>query len=240
VSDVVVASGLVREFSAGGQTVRAVDGVDLTVAAGELLMVLGRSGAGKTTLLSLVGALDRPDSGTISVAGQTVEALSGAERDRFLQRSVGWVFQTSGLIPLLTAAENVELSLGLAGIAGEELTRRALESLALVGLHDRSDHTAAELSGGEQQRVAIARALIVDPPLLLADEPTGNLDSGTGETIIDLLLELHARTGATLLVATHDPAVDARCDVHLAIRDGKVVPPTATAARDSFAGPATQ
>jgi putative ABC transport system ATP-binding protein len=119
------------------------------------------------------------------------------------------------------------------------LQRRARELLEQVGLGDRANSLPSELSGGERQRVAVARALIVDPPLLLADEPTGNLGSATGETIIDLLLELHARTSATLLVATHDPAVDARCDVHLAIRDGKVVPPTATAARSSFTRPET-
>jgi putative ABC transport system ATP-binding protein len=221
VSDVVVASGLVREFSAGGQTVRAVDGVDLTVAAGELLMVLGRSGAGKTTLLSLVGALDRPDSGTISVAGQTVEALSGAERDRFLQRSVGWVFQTSGLIPLLTAAENVELSLGLAGIAGEELTRRALESLALVGLHDRSDHTAAELSGGEQQRVALARALAKRPTVVIADEPTAQLDSETAAGIMTLLREV-AGHGTAVLMATHDRVAVEFADRVVTMEDGRL------------------
>ena len=119
------------------------------------------------------------------------------------------------------------------------MQRRARELLEQVGLGDRGDSLPSELSGGEQQRVAIARALIVDPPLLLADEPTGNLDSATGETIIDLLIELHARTGATLVVATHDPAVDARCDVHLAIRDGKMEPPTATAVRNSFARPET-
>ncbi|MBJ7594370.1 MAG: ATP-binding cassette domain-containing protein, partial [Candidatus Dormibacteraeota bacterium] len=173
--DVVAASGLVREFAAGGQRVRAVDGVDLTVAAGELLMVLGRSGAGKTTLLSLVGALDRPDSGTVTVAGERVEALTGRERDHFLQVSVGWVFQTSGLIPLLTAEENVQLSLRLAGAEGSTVADRAVEALTRVGLADRRVHTAAELSGGEQQRVALARALAKRPTVVIADEPTAQL-----------------------------------------------------------------
>ncbi|MEO8899541.1 MAG: ABC transporter ATP-binding protein [Candidatus Dormibacter sp.] len=224
-SDVVVASGLVRQFSAGGQTVRAVDMVDLTVAASELLMVLGRSGAGKTTLLSLVGALDRPDSGTVNVAGHTVETLTGHDRDRFLQRSVGWVFQTAGLIPLLTAQENVELSLRLNGVDGDELEQRSLESLAMVGLRDRRDHTAAELSGGEQQRVALARALAKRPTVVIADEPTAQLDTETAAGIMKLLREV-AEQGTSVLMATHDRVAVEFADRVVTMEDGRLAEAT--------------
>jgi putative ABC transport system ATP-binding protein len=220
-SDVVVAKGLVRGFSAGGETVRAVDGVDLTVAAGELLMVLGRSGAGKTTLLSLIGALDRPDGGTVTVAGHTVETLSGRDRDRFLQRSVGWVFQTSGLVPLLTAEENVELSLRLAGVAGDQLEQRALSSLAMVGLVDRRYHTAAELSGGEQQRVALARALAKRPTVVIADEPTAQLDTETAAAIMKLLREVSG-SGTAVLMATHDRVAVEFADRVVTMEDGRL------------------
>jgi putative ABC transport system ATP-binding protein len=218
---VVVARGLVRQFSAGDQTVRAVDGVDLTVAAGELLMVLGRSGAGKTTLLSLVGALDRPDSGTVNVAGHTVELLTGRDRDQFLQRSVGWVFQTSGLIPLLTAAENVELALRLAGVPRDELEPRAQAALVMVGLGDRREHTAAELSGGEQQRVAVARALAKRPTVVIADEPTAQLDSETSAGIMRLLREVAAQ-GTAVMMATHDRVAVEFADRVATMEDGRL------------------
>jgi putative ABC transport system ATP-binding protein len=218
---VVVARGLVRQFSAGDQTVRAVDGVDLTVAAGELLMVLGRSGAGKTTLLSLVGALDRPDSGTVNVAGHTVELLTGRDRDQFLQRSVGWVFQTSGLIPLLTAAENVELALRLAGVPRDELEPRTQAALVMVGLGDRREHTAAELSGGEQQRVAVARALAKRPTVVIADEPTAQLDSETSAGIMRLLREVAAQ-GTAVMMATHDRVAVEFADRVATMEDGRL------------------
>jgi putative ABC transport system ATP-binding protein len=213
--------GLVREFASGTQRIRAVDGVDLTVAAGELVMVLGRSGAGKTTLLSLIGALDRPDSGTVTVARQRLEDLSGAERDRFLQVSVGWVFQTSGLLPLLTAAENVELPLLLAGFTAADAEQRATEVLAMVGLTSRGAHTAAELSGGEQQRVALARALAKRPAVLIADEPTAQLDSETAAGIMDLL-RVVAGTGTAVLMATHDRLAVDYADRVLTMEDGRL------------------
>jgi putative ABC transport system ATP-binding protein len=220
-SDVVAATGLVREFASGQRRIRAVDGVDLTVAEGELLMVLGRSGAGKTTLLSLVGALDPPDSGTVTVARQRVEALRGRDRDRFLQTSVGWVFQTSGLIPLLTAEENVQLSLRLAGVTGAELETRALEALTMVGLAGRRAHTASELSGGEQQRVAVARALAKRPIVVIADEPTAQLDSETAAGIMDLLRAV-VGTGTAVLMATHDKVAVEYADRVLMMEDGRL------------------
>jgi putative ABC transport system ATP-binding protein len=225
VPDVVVASGLVREFAAGGQRVRAVDGVDPTVAAGELLMVLGRSGAGKTTLLSLIGALDRPDSGTVTVAWERVDAFDARQRDHFLQVSVGWVFQTSGLIPLLSAAENVELSLRLAGVDEAEVTARAVDALTRVGLADRAAHTAAELSGGEQQRVAVARAVAKRPTVVIADEPTAQLDTETAAGIMRLLREV-AATGTAVLMATHDLLAVDVADRVVTIEDGRLAAPS--------------
>jgi putative ABC transport system ATP-binding protein len=219
--DVVVASGLVREFAGGGQRIRAVDGVDLTVGAGELVMVLGRSGAGKTTLLSLVGALDRPDSGTVTVAWQRVEALRGRERDRFLQVSVGWVFQTSGLIPLLTAEENVQLSLQMAGFTATAAAERAVEVLTMVGLGGRRAHTASELSGGEQQRVAVARALAKRPTVVIADEPTAQLDSETAAGVMELLRDVVA-TGTAVLMATHDRVAVEYADRVVTMEDGRL------------------
>ncbi len=223
-TDVVVAQGLVREFAVGDERIRAVDGVDITVAAGELLMVLGRSGAGKTTLLSLVGGLDRPDAGSVVVSGERVDQLTDHARDRFLQVAVGWVFQTSGLVPLLSAAENVELSLRLAGVAEDEVAGRALAALSRVGLRDRAAHTAAELSGGEQQRVAVARAVAKEPMLLVADEPTAQLDSETAAGITQLLREV-AAAGTAVLMATHDRAAVEAADRVVAMQDGRVVAP---------------
>jgi putative ABC transport system ATP-binding protein len=222
--DIVVAKDLVREFTAGGQRIRAVDGVDLTVAAGELLMVLGRSGAGKTTLLSLIGALDRPDSGTVTVAWERVDSFSARQRDHFLQVSVGWVFQTSGLIPLLSAAENIEMSLRLAGVEETEVAARSLDALSRVGLADRGAHTAAELSGGEQQRVAVARALAKRPTVVIADEPTARLDSETASGIMQLLREV-AATGTAVLMATHDRVVVDVADRVVTMQDGRLAGP---------------
>ncbi len=221
-TDVVVAQGLVREFAVGDERIRAVDGIDITVAAGELLMVLGRSGAGKTTLLSLVGGLDRPDAGSVLVSGQRVDELTDNARDHFLQVAVGWVFQTSGLVPLLSAAENVELSLRLAGVVEGEIAGRALDALSRVGLRDRAAHTAAELSGGEQQRVAVARAVAKQPTLLVADEPTAQLNSETAAGITQLLREV-AAAGTAVLMATHDRAAVDAADRVVAIQDGRLV-----------------
>jgi putative ABC transport system ATP-binding protein len=233
----ITGRGLTRDYPAGERSLTALDHVDLDVAAGSLVAITGPSGSGKSTLLHVIGGMDLLTSGTLLVGETQVDGLAPRKLVAY-RRRVGFVFQRFHLLPALTAADNVAAPL-LPYQAGKALQRRTHELLEQVGLGDRANSLPSELSGGEQQRVAIARALIVDPPLLLADEPTGNLDSATGETIIDLLLELHARTGATLLVATHDPAVDARCDVHLAIRDGKVVSPTATEARNSFARPET-
>jgi putative ABC transport system ATP-binding protein len=221
VSDLVVAKDLTREFVVGGERIRPVNGVDLTVRAGELVMILGRSGAGKTTLLSLIGALDVPDSGSITVADVHVETLAGRDRDRFLQVSVGWVFQTAGLVPMLTAQENVELSLRVAGVDRDSIASRASEALAMVGLEGRFAHTAAELSGGEQHRVALARAVAKRPTIVIADEPTAQLDSETAAGIISLLSTV-AQSGTAVLMATHDLGAIASADRVMVMEDGRL------------------
>lgn len=217
----MVGRALTREFVSGGERIRAVNGVNLTMQAGELLMILGRSGAGKTTLLSLMGALDVPDSGTITVGDVAVEALVGHHRDRFLQVSVGWVFQTAGLVPMLTAQENVELSLRVAGVDAATIGERAVEVLGMVGLEGRSAHTAAELSGGEQHRVALARAIAKRPLLVIADEPTAQLDSETAAGIINLLCTV-AKAGTAVLMATHDIAAVESADRVMLMEDGRL------------------
>lgn len=220
-TDLVVARGVTREFVVGGERIRPVNGVDLTMQSGELLMILGRSGAGKTTLLSLIGALDLPDSGTIAVADVQVETLAGRDRDRFLQVSVGWVFQTAGLVPMLTAQENVELSLRVAGVDPATIAERAAETLAMVGLEGRRGHTAAELSGGEQHRVALARAVAKRPIIVIADEPTAQLDSETAAGIISLLSTV-AKAGTAVLMATHDTGAVASADRVMLMEDGRL------------------
>jgi putative ABC transport system ATP-binding protein len=219
---VLVMRDVSRCFSAGGRMVRAVDGVSLAVRRGELAVVLGRSGAGKTTLLSLAGGLDRPDAGQVWVEGKDVAALRGTDLDRFLGSTVGWVFQTSGLLPLLTAAENVALALLILGQDEEQAMAAALSGLEEVGMAARAQHRAHELSGGEQQRVALVRALVKQPALLLADEPTAQLDTETAGSVIALLREA-ADSGIAVLLATHDIAADDLADQVLNLEDGKVI-----------------
>ena len=204
-----------------GRRVDALVGVDLEVKESELVVLLGRSGAGKSTLLSLIGGLDRPDAGSIHVGGQDVASLHGAELDRFRQRTIGWSFQTAGLLPLLTALENVSLPLSLMGRDEKDAGAEALTVLRAVGLEERADHRAYELSGGEQHRVAIARALAKAPLLLLADEPTAQLDSETAREITRLIRSA-ADSGTAVLFATHDHAVAEFADRVLTIEDGRV------------------
>jgi len=217
--DVVIARGLSKRFG----SVTAVDQADLQVREGEMLVLLGRSGAGKSTLLSLIGGLDRPDAGTVTVAGQEVPELRGADLDRFLQTTVGWVFQTSGLLPLLTAAENVSLALRVMGKPEGAAMKAALTALESVGLAARAEHRGNELSGGEQQRVAVARALIKAPHLLLADEPTAQLDTETARSIVALLREA-ADSGRAVLFATHDEFATELADRVIRMEDGVLSP----------------
>lgn len=220
--DVVTVRGVSRRFEVGSEVLEAVRGADLDVREGELVVLLGRSGAGKSTLLNIVGGLDRPDEGTVRVAGFDVPSLRGAERERFLQRTVGWVFQTSGLLPLLSAAENVALAMRVLGEDEAPALEAARISLEAVGLGARRDHRGNELSGGEQQRVALARALIKAPALLLADEPTAQLDTETAHAI-NLLLRDAADSGASVLLATHDESAVEVADRVIRIADGRLL-----------------
>jgi putative ABC transport system ATP-binding protein len=209
--------GVAKVFQRGPAIVRALDGVDLQIGAGEFVALEGPSGSGKTTLLQLLGALDRPSAGTIELAGAALVGRPDSVLAELRLRSFGFVFQQFNLIPTLSALENVEAKLAPAGGTRE----RALELLTEVGLADRADHLPAHLSGGEQQRVAIARALSVEPRVVLADEPTGNLDSATGGEIVELLASLAAEHGSTVIVATHDASLAARAPRRIALRDGK-------------------
>jgi putative ABC transport system ATP-binding protein len=212
---------LVMRLASGGRPVTILDGVSLDVAAGEVVAITGPSGSGKSTLLGLIAGLDTPSAGTIAVDGIEVTGLGEAALARFRRRTLGFVFQSYHLIPTLTALENVAVPLELAG-APQPLAA-ARSRLAEVGLAGRANHYPLQLSGGEQQRVAIARAMALAPPLLLADEPTGNLDSATGAQIVDLLLALNRERGSTLLLVTHDPALAGRAGRAIALRDGRVV-----------------
>jgi putative ABC transport system ATP-binding protein len=219
----VRAVALRRDFASGDGVVNALRGVDLTVERGEILAVRGRSGSGKTTLLNLLGGLDRPTSGSVTVDDRNVSEAGERRQIEFRRTTVAFVFQTFGLIPILSAAENVELPLRLQRVESSERDRRVHEVLGLVGLAGRANHRPAELSGGEQQRVAVARALAGRPRLLLADEPTGQLDLETGRTIMLLLRNVVHAEGVTAVVATHDPMMLDIADRVVELRDGALI-----------------
>jgi putative ABC transport system ATP-binding protein len=216
-------TGAKRFFQRGPTTIEAVGGVDLEIGAGEFVALEGPSGSGKTTLLQLLGALDRPSAGNVLFEGRDLGALGDKELSGLRLNAFGFVFQQFNLIPTLTALENVEAGLAPVGVSSAELRQRSLELLEEVGLADRASHLPAHLSGGEQQRVAIARALVVGPRVILADEPTGNLDTETGADVIELLAGLASSHGATVIVATHDAELAARAPKRLAMRDGRIV-----------------
>ena len=219
----VTARALARTFEAGGGEVHALRGIDLDVAAGELVAVRGRSGSGKTTLLNLLGGLDRPSAGWVAVDGRRLDALDDDGLAGLRRGTVSYVFQSFGLLPILSAAENVSVPLRMAETDPTERELEVERLLGLVGLSARARHRPAELSGGEQQRVAIARALASRPRLLLADEPSGQLDSATGRSIMALLRETVDAEGVTAIVATHDPALIEVADRVLELRDGRLI-----------------
>ena len=213
-----------RTYTLGKRSLEVLRGVNLTVDAGDFLALRGASGAGKSTLLHLLGGLDTPNAGEIWFAGKNLAKLSGAELARLRNQRVGFVFQAYYLLPELDAVENVCLPARLARVPATVAEARGRDLLARVGLKDRMEHRPYELSGGEQQRVAIARALINEPDLIMADEPTGNLDSHTGGEIIELLCALHAERRATLIVATHDAKVASRAPKVVELVDGQISP----------------
>ncbi len=216
-SDLIIRTeGLRKDYVLGAETVRAVRGVDIEIRTGEFVAVMGPSGSGKSTFMNLLGCLDTPTEGDYWLSGTRVKELSDDELARVRNREIGFVFQTFNLLPRATALHNVELPLIYAGVKGKERRQLAREKLELVGLGDRMDHKPPELSGGQRQRVAIARALINNPALLLADEPTGNLDSVTGEEIMDVLANLNEE-GQTIVLVTHETniAAYAKREVHL-------------------------
>lgn len=214
------ARGVTRDFQTGSGTVHVLRGVDLSIATGEFVALRGRSGSGKTTLLNILVGLDDPTQGQVSVLGQAMSRLNEAARASLRCKHVGLLFQNAHLFPSLTAQENVEVALRLLGMAPAERGCRALDALELVGLSARVHHRALELSGGEQQRVALARALVHSPRFVVADEPTGNLDSQTGQTIVTLLRDIVQKTRIGLLVATHDALVYGAADRVVQIHDG--------------------
>jgi putative ABC transport system ATP-binding protein len=220
---VVETTGLVRDYPSGDGVIHAVNGIDLTVTAGQLLAVRGRSGSGKTTLLNLLGGLDRPTAGRVVVDGIEISSLTEDRLVEIRRRTIAFVFQSFGLVPILTAAENVEVPLRLVRAEPAARDRRVEELLDLVGLHERARHRPHELSGGEQQRVAIARALANRPRLLLADEPTGQLDSETGHRIMLVLRSVVRAEGITAIVATHDPMMLDVADRVVELRDGHLL-----------------
>jgi lipoprotein-releasing system ATP-binding protein len=220
---VLACTALTKDFREGASVLQVLRGVELEVRAGERLAIIGESGAGKTTLLQLLGGLDLPSSGKVLVNGQDIATMDGTQRGMMRNRSLGFVYQFHHLLPEFTALENVAMPMLLRPGALESVRAEARDILQRVGLGDRLDHRPGELSGGERQRAAVARALITRPAVVLADEPTGNLDHRTGEKVFQLMLDLNREYGSSLVVVTHDLALAARMDRVLRLTDGKLV-----------------
>ncbi len=214
-------AGVTKTYDAGELAVQALQGIDLAVEKGQMVAVIGPSGSGKSTLMHIMGCLDAPSSGTYLLDGQDVSAMSGFQLAAIRNRAVGFVFQTFNLLPKASLLRNVELPLLYAGLGGGERRQRAVAALARVGLGDRLRHKPSELSGGQRQRAAIARALVNAPSLILADEPTGNLDSKTGLEIIQIFHDMHTH-GETIVIVTHDPRIAEQCQRVVQIVDGKI------------------
>lgn len=221
---------VVKRYTRGKQKVEVLHRLNLDIAAGEFLALMGPSGSGKTTLLNLIGGLDRPDEGEISVHGQRIDKLSNRELAKWRARNVGFVFQFYNLMPMLTAERNVELPLLLTNLSRARRKQHVQAALQLVGLADRATHKPSELSGGQQQRVAIARALVADPSLLVCDEPTGDLDRHTAEEILDLMRTLNQKQNKTIIMVTHDPKAAEYASRQVHLDKGALLEETRTAA----------
>ncbi len=216
------ASNLWKLYQAGESTVEAVRGVELTVVSGEMVAVMGPSGCGKTTLLNILSGIEETSSGNVLVNGEPLYGISDNARTDLRGRQFGFIFQDFNLLPVLSAVENVELPLLLLGTPSNEARAQALDALSRVGLADRSEHRPSELSGGQQQRVAVARAIVHRPSIILCDEPTGNLDTGTSGDVMALLTSMNQQEGTTFLIVTHDEAIAAQCQRTIRMQDGLV------------------
>ena len=221
-SHVVIAEGLTRVYQEESVPVHALRGVDFSIASGEFVSLSGPSGSGKSTLLNIVGGLDRQDQGTISLDGEELTPLSEGDLAALRLKKIGFVFQAYNLVPVLSAAENVEFILQLQGVDAKERRERAIQALSSLGLNELEDRRPGEMSGGQQQRVAIARAIVTNPVLLLADEPSANLDSSTTDELMQLLRNLNENQGMTIVTATHDPMVMGYAKRQVHLRDGTV------------------
>ena len=233
---IISTSNLTKTYGSGDTAVTALKGINVRLAEGEFVAVMGPSGCGKSTLLHLIGGLDRPTSGDVTLAGQSIAALDDDALTAVRRRQIGFIFQFYNLLPVLNATENAALPLILDGMKPAEARSRATEWLKRMGLADRLTHRPNQLSGGQQQRVAIARALVTEPALILADEPTGNLDSAAGNEIAALLKQITSEWGRTVLMVTHDPRIAAYADRIIFLKDGTVVDDTRIAAGDAVNG----
>jgi ABC-type lipoprotein export system ATPase subunit len=225
----IAAKNLVKTFSVGNETLPILKSVSVAIPSGQFVAIMGPSGSGKSTLLYLLGGLDHPTAGHIQVAGKLVSALNGEDLAAFRSQMIGYVFQAFHLVPTLTALENVGLPGIFLGIPRQQRTERAIRLLRALGMGDRADHRPSQLSGGQQQRVAIARALFNDPPIIMGDEPTGALDSKTGQTVMRLLRTLCDKQKKTVVVVTHDPKIAQYADRMVVLKDGHIVEDSMTA-----------
>ena len=221
-SMLVIAEGLSRSYSSGATRIDALKNCSFTIATGEFVAITGASGSGKTTLMNVLGLLDRPDAGSLALGGQRTEDLSAAQKARFRNREIGFVFQSYNLLPRHSAVENIELPMIYAGVRSSERRRRALRALEEVGLENRGGHMPHQLSGGEQQRVAVARALVNEPKLVLADEPTGALDSQKGQRVLELFQQVNS-AGRAIVMITHDATVARHAKRIMQMKDGKIL-----------------
>lgn len=231
---VLQAVGLYKKYVMPHKSVEVLNDASLSVNAGELVAVVGRSGAGKSTLLNVLGGLDSPEKGEVLIDGKSIFSLSASRRTALRAQRIGFVFQSYHLLPEMTILENVMLpAMALGKLSSAEMRKKASDLLSLVGLEGRFSHRPSELSGGEQQRAAIARSLINDPSIILADEPTGNLDKATGALVLDLLFDLVRNRGALMLIVTHDPTVAARCDRALNLVSGRFEPSSSSSSNSN-------